>query len=56
MGSDDLWQLIKNGRSERLDWLSENAPLDTMATILTGDGEQSRRYAGARHHRSDRAR
>ena len=35
MASDDLWQLIKNGRSERLDWLSENAPLDTMATILT---------------------
>ena len=35
MASDDLWQLIKNGRSERLDWLSENAPLDTMATLLT---------------------
>ena len=35
MASDDLWQLIKSGRSERLDWLSENAPLDTMATILT---------------------
>jgi len=35
MASDDLWQLIKNGRSERLEWLSENAPLDTMATILT---------------------
>ena len=35
MGSDDLWQVIKGGRSERLDWLSENAPLDTMATILT---------------------
>ncbi|MFN8451095.1 MAG: ATP-binding protein [Anaerolineae bacterium] len=32
---DDLWQLIKNGRSERLDWLSENAPLDTIAAILT---------------------
>ncbi|HVU13879.1 MAG TPA: ATP-binding protein [Phototrophicaceae bacterium] len=35
MASDDLWQAIKNGRSERLDWLSENAPLDAMATILT---------------------
>ena len=35
MGSDDLWQLIKTGRSERLDWLSENAPLDTMAAVLT---------------------
>ncbi len=35
MGSDDLWQLIKSGRSERLDWLSENAPLDTMASVLT---------------------
>ncbi len=35
MASDDLWQAIKNGRSERLDWLSESAPLDAMATILT---------------------
>ena len=35
MTSDDLWQLIKNGRSERLDWLSENSPLDTMASVLT---------------------
>ncbi len=35
MGSEDLWLLIKSGRSERLDWLSESAPLDTMATILT---------------------
>lgn len=35
MASDDLWQLIRSGRSERLDWVSENAPLDTMATILT---------------------
>lgn len=35
MASDDLWQLIKNGRSERLDWLSENAPLDAMASVLT---------------------
>jgi ATP-dependent DNA helicase RecG len=35
MASDDLWQLITGGRSERLDWLSENAPLDIMATILT---------------------
>lgn len=35
MSSEDLWQIVKSGRSERLDWLSENAPLDTMATILT---------------------
>jgi ATP-dependent DNA helicase RecG len=35
MGSDDLWLLVKSGRSERLDWLSENAPLDTIAAILT---------------------
>ncbi|MCC6805240.1 MAG: putative DNA binding domain-containing protein [Anaerolineae bacterium] len=35
MASDDLWLLVKSGRSERLDWLSENAPLDTMAAILT---------------------
>lgn len=35
MESDDLWHSIKTGRSDRLDWLSENAPLDHVATILT---------------------
>jgi ATP-dependent DNA helicase RecG len=35
MSSDDLWLRIKEGRSDRLDWLGENAPLDNMATILT---------------------
>lgn len=33
--TSDLWQAIKNGRGEQLDWLSENAPIDTIATTLT---------------------
>lgn len=32
---DDLYQLIKSGRSDRLDWLPENAALDSIASILT---------------------
>ncbi len=31
----DLWQTIKNGRTAQLDWLSENAPIETIATALT---------------------
>jgi ATP-dependent DNA helicase RecG len=31
---DDMWQLIKNGRSTRADWFSEQAPLDSIATTM----------------------
>jgi ATP-dependent DNA helicase RecG len=32
---DDLWQSIKKGRTARLDWLGENAPIDSIAATLT---------------------
>ncbi len=32
--NDDLHHLIKGGRSERIDWLPENAALDSIAAIL----------------------
>ncbi len=32
---DDLWGAIKTGRGAQLDWVSENAPLDSIAAILT---------------------
>ncbi len=32
---DDLWQAVKAGRTTRLDWLAEQAPLATLATTLT---------------------
>ena len=35
MTTIDLWQTIKSGRSMQLDWLSENAPIDSIATTLT---------------------
>ncbi|HIO13575.1 MAG TPA: transcriptional regulator, partial [Chromatiales bacterium] len=31
---DDIWQLIKNGRSASTDWFNEHAPLDTIATTI----------------------
>lgn len=33
--ADELWGLVKSGRSARLDWLGENAALDSIATTLT---------------------
>jgi ATP-dependent DNA helicase RecG len=35
MSADDLWQSVKNGRNNRLDWLAESAPIDTIAANLT---------------------
>ncbi len=32
---DDLWQAVKAGRTARLDWLAEQAPLSTLAATLT---------------------
>src|SRR5215468_5283449 len=34
--AEDLWRMIQNGRSARLDWLNEGAPLELMAAALTG--------------------
>lgn len=35
MTGDDLGELIKSGRSERLEWLSEGAAVDTIAAAMT---------------------
>ncbi len=32
--SDDLWQIIKAGRSARTDWLSDTTPVDTVAATM----------------------
>jgi ATP-dependent DNA helicase RecG len=33
--AEDLWHLIQGGRSARVDWLNEGAPLELMAATLT---------------------
>ena len=32
---DDLLQQVKQGRGTKLDWLGENAALETIASVLT---------------------
>lgn len=34
MTTDDLWQVIKNGRSARIDWLSETATIESIAAVM----------------------